>query len=310
MIKRLTGLAIALAAMHIAAAQTSNKNMNALCGCFNVEFKYAETFSPDENYQFHERETINGGLEYVFPVEISDKKMVLQHLLVITDKVIIKHWREDWSYENPVIWKYTGNKTWKKEILKPEAVKGRWTQSVWEVSDEPRYQGSSEWIHNNGQWYWLNTTDAPLPRREYSVRSDYNLLNRTNRIFITDSGYRHEQDNKKITREGNADKLLVEEKGLNTYVKTDEASCAAAKAWWEQNKYYWEAVRSAWEKKIANINTIKMETKVNDKMLHEYLMEQAKEYAAGKIPTTELDAKISALIDLFLNFQKETAVKP
>lgn len=310
MIKRLTGLAFALAAIHTAAAQTNNKNINALCGCFNVEFKYAETFSPDENYRFHERETINGGLEYVFPVELSDKKIVLQHLLVITDKVIIKHWREDWSYENPVIWKYLGNKTWKKEIQKPEAVKGKWTQSVWEVSDEPRYQGSSEWINNNGQWYWLNTADAPLPRREYSVRSDYNLLSRTNRIIITDSGYRHEQDNKKIIKKGNTETLLAEEKGLNTYVKTNEASCAAAIAWWEQHKFYWEKVRSAWEEKTAGIDYIKMETKVNDKMLHEYLMEQAKEYAAGKIPATELDAKIKACIDLFLNNVKETAVKP
>lgn len=138
MIKRLGSLALLLSAMNIATAQTPDKNINKLCGCFDVEFKYAETFSPDENYKFHDRETISGGLELVFPVEATDKKIVLQHLLVLTDKVIIKHWREDWTYENPVIWKYQGNKTWKKEMQKPEAVKGKWTQSIWEVSDEPR----------------------------------------------------------------------------------------------------------------------------------------------------------------------------
>ena len=226
----------------MATAQTADKNINSLCGCFNVEFKYAETFSPDTAYKFHEREIINGGLELVFPVEASDKKIVLQHLLVITDKVIIKHWREDWTYENPIIWKYQGNKTWNKEIQKPEAVKGKWTQSVWEVSNEPRYQGSSQWVNVNGQQYWLNTTDAPLPRREYSVRSDYNVLNRTNHIIINDSGYRHEQDNRKIIKANGTEKLLVEEKGLNTYVRTSDATCAAAKAWWEKNKFYWEKV--------------------------------------------------------------------
>lgn len=308
MIRTLTCLGVFILLVNPAKAQTPDKNINSLCGCFNVAFKYAETFSPDTSYKFHEREIIDGGLEYVFPVEVSDNKIVLQHLLVITDKVIIKHWREDWTYENPVIWNYTSYKTWKKEIQKPETVKGKWTQSVWEVSDEPRYQGSSEWVKNNGQYYWLNTTDAPLPRREYSVRSDYNLMNRTNRIIINDSGYRHEQDNLKIIKgTDGSKKLLAEEKGLNSYVRTKESDCAAAKAWWVKNKFYWEKVRAIWDEKIASLTTMKMETRVNNKVLHEYLMEQAKDYAAGKIPAAELDAKIKSYIDMFLNTVKEVA---
>jgi len=312
MIKKITCLAFLVAIVQTTVAQTPDKNINKLCGCFEVEFKYAETFSPDANYKFHEKEIINGGLEYVFPVEASDKRIVLQHLLVITDSMIIKHWREDWTYENPVIWKYNGNKTWTKEIQKPEAIKGRWTQSIWEVSDEPRYQGSSEWINANGETFWLNSTDAPLPRREYSVRSDYNILNRTNRIVVTGNGYTHIQDNKKIIREHGFDKLLVEEKGINNYVRKNVAACAAAKAWWEKNKLYWEKVRSIWEEKIAGISSIKLETKVNNKVLHEYLMAQAQEYAEGKIPTAELDNKIKAYIDMFLNDGKtrEAAAKP
>lgn len=308
MIKRTISLAFLALAINTATAQTPDKNINNLCGCFDVEFKYAETFSPNENYKFHERETISGGLELVFPVEASDKKIVLQHLLVITDKVIIKHWREDWTYENPIIWKYQGDKTWKKEIQKPEAVKGKWTQSIWEVSDEPRYQGTSEWVNVNGQNIWQSTTDAPLPRREYSKRSDYNLLNRTNRIIITDTGYLHDQDNRKIIKENSSENLLVEEKGMNRYKKLDETTCNAAKVWWEKNKIYWEKVRAIWEEKIANISTIKLETKVNDKVLHEYLMAQAKEYGEGKIPATEIDSKITAYIDMFLNSSKSKEV--
>lgn len=308
MIKRTISLAFLALAINTATAQTPDKNINNLCGCFDVEFKYAETFSPNENYKFHERETISGGLELVFPVEASDKKIVLQHLLVITDKVIIKHWREDWTYENPIIWKYQGDKTWKKEIQKPEAVKGKWTQSIWEVSDEPRYQGTSEWVNVNGQNIWQSTTDAPLPRREYSKRSDYNLLNRTNRIIITDTGYLHDQDNRKIIKENSSENLLVEEKGMNRYKKLDEATCNAAKVWWEKNKIYWEKVRAIWEEKIANISTIKLETKVNDKVLHEYLMAQAKEYGEGKIPATEIDSKITAYIDMFLNSSKSKEI--
>jgi hypothetical protein len=50
-----------------------------------------------------------------------------------------------------------------------------------------------------------------------------------------------------------------------------------------------------------------METKVKDKVLHEYLMAQAKEYAEGKIPAAELDARIKINIDMFLNTSKEVA---
>ncbi|HRI24383.1 MAG TPA: hypothetical protein PLZ45_06880 [Ferruginibacter sp.] len=309
MVKKIISLALLTALLQTGIAQTPDKNINKLCGCFEVEFKYAETFSPDPNYKFHEREIINGGLEYVFPVEAGNKRIVLQHLLVITDSMIIKHWREDWTYENPVIWKYRGNKTWIKEMQKPEAVKGKWTQSIWEVSDEPRYQGTSEWINANGETFWLNSTDAPLPRREYSVRNDYNILNRTNRLVVSGNGYIHQQDNKKIFRENGIDKLLVEEKGINSYARKDEAACAAAKAWWEKNKLYWEKVRSTWEEKIAALSTIKLETKVNGKVLHEYLMAQAKEYAEGKIPAAELDGRIKQYIDQFLNASKtkETA---
>jgi len=42
-----------------------------------------------------------------------------------------------------------------------------------------------------------------------------------------------------------------------------------------------------------------METTVNGKVLHEYLMAQASDFAAGKIPAAELESRIKANIDLF-----------
>ena len=35
---------------------TGRQDIEKLCGCFEVEFKYAETFSPDPAYKFHERD--------------------------------------------------------------------------------------------------------------------------------------------------------------------------------------------------------------------------------------------------------------
>lgn len=286
-------------------AQTK-KNVENLCGCFEVEFKYAETFSPDPKYKYHDREEISAGLELVLPIENTDKKIVMQHLLVVTDSMIVKHWRDDWTYENPVRYKYTGNKTWVKENLSAAQVKGKWTQSVWEVSDEPRYQGSSDWITLDGKPTWVNTTDAPLPRREYSVRSDYNILQRTNKIMITKDGWLHEQDNKKIIREGNTDKLLVEEKGFNTYKRVDDSRCAAAKAYWEKNKTYWAKVRAVWDEYIAKNNTIQLKTKVDGKVLNEYLFALAKDYSTGKITAADIDSKIKEQIYQFFGAENKT----
>ncbi len=301
-------MAAALIAMSVNGQAPKDKpNVDKLCGCFEVEFKYAETFSPDPAYKYHDREEIRGGVELSLPIEVSDKKIVIQHLLVITDSMIIKHWREVWTYENPEIWNYQGNKTWVKEQLKPEQYKGKWTQTVWEVSDEPRYQGAGEWITNDGKTYWQNTAYAPLPRREYSVRSDYNILKRTNRLSINDSGYIHEQDNQKIIRQDGADKLLVEEKGVNSYKRLNEKECAAAKIYWEKNKIFWGKVRSRWENYFATHSSVELKTKVEGKVLHEYLFELAKEYAAGKIKPAEIDAKINGSVEKFIGHNQTVA---
>ena len=308
--RKIAGLisAVLIAASVNAQVAKDKPSVEKLCGCFDVEFKYAETFSPDPSYKFHDRETISGGTELVFPVEVSDKKIVMQHLLVITDSIIVKHWREDWTYENNEVFTYTGNKTWKKEKLKPEQVKGTWTQSIWEVSDEPRYQGTAQWQIVDGKNVWTNTTDAPLPRREYSVRSDYNILKRTNRISITKDGYLHEQDNQKILRTGDTDKLLVQEKGINSYKRIDTAKCAPALAYWTANKTYWTKVRTIWASYIAKNNTIEMKTKVDGKVLHEYLYDLAKDFRTGKIKTENIDAVITANIEKFLGHDEKATV--
>jgi len=308
--KKLIGIVGGLVLGTAAFAQTNGKEVvNKLCGCFEVEFKYAETFSPVADYKYHEREDINGGVELSLPIEVSDKKIVIQHLLVITDSMIVKHWREEWTYENPVLWVYKGDKTWAKTTVPADQVKGKWTQTVWEVADEPRYQGYSQFVKLDGKTIWQNTTDAPLPRREYSVRSDYNILKRTNRLNITDSGYLHEQDNEKIIRSTTGDKLLVQEKGLNSYKKVDDKKCNAAKFYWEKNKIFWGKVRQTWSDYINKQSVISLKTKVGGKVLHEYLMELAKDYASKKVSDADIDGQIRADIQMFMGHDDKTVAQ-
>jgi hypothetical protein len=188
--------------------------------------------------------------------------------------------------------------------LKPEQVKGKWTQAVWEVSDAPRYQGASEWVNTDGKTFWLNTADAPLPRREYSTRSDYDILKRTNRLVLNGSGYTHEQDNQKIIRREGQDKLLVEEKGINSYVKVDDQKCAVARAWWEKNKVYWTKVRTIWEQFLVAHTTVALKDTVAGKVMHESLMDMAKDYAAGKISPADIDTRIQSSFNQYVGITK------
>lgn len=319
MMKKLVLLLIISTAGTVVQAQTKEntdpdtgrKVIDKLCGCFQVDFKYAETFSPDAAYKYHEREETGGTAELALPVEITPGKVVIQHLLVVGQNTVVKHWREEWSYENPVIWRYKGDKTWVKEILPAEKVKGKWTQTVWEVSDEPRYQGYSRFADLDNKIIWQNTTDAPLPRREYSVRSDYNILQRTNRLNITDSGYVHEQDNKKIIRLNGRDSLLVEEKGLNIYKRIPDQECDAAMEYWKKNERYWGRVRKTWNDYIATHDSVSLKSRVDNKMLHEYLIDLGKEYVTGKVSDREIDGRISFEILRFVGRdEKNKPVNP
>lgn len=279
-------------------AQNGKENVEKLCGCFSVNFKYAETFSPENSYKYHDREEMNA-TELVLPIVNTENKVVMQHLLVIQDSMIVKHWREEWVYESPVLYEYLGDRVWKKKELPAAEVKNKWTQTVWEVSDEPRYQGVSSWIKTDGKVIWENTADAPLPRREYTVRNDYNVMRRRNRIVITDDGYMHEQDNDKIQREGK-DKLIAQEKGYNTYYKMDDSHCAVAKEWWKKNDKFWNIVRSEWTAYVEKTPTIKMKAKVDDKMLNEHFMSLWAEWRSNKIKSAELDSKVKEIMAKFL----------
>jgi len=289
-----------------AQLQEGKKNIEKLCGCFDVTFKYAETFSPDSSYKFHPREDLQG-LELVLPIETTDKKIVLQHLLLAGENFIVKHWREDWTYETPVLYNYIGDKKWVKQELPAADTKGKWTQTVWEVDDGPRYQGISAWVVNNNKIYWENTANAPLPRREYTTRSDYNILKRNNRIIITDSSWIHEQDNDKIVRNGQAEKLIAQEKGINKYVRVKDSECASARTWWEKNGAFWTLVRKQWADLISSQSQISVKAKVDNKSLNDNLTALWKEWSNKKITAEQADERVKTVLRQFAGTDAATA---
>lgn len=283
-------------------AQNSNKEkdieaIKAMTGCYRVTFDYAETFAADTNYQKKDNYHAAAPAEYVFVAEETDDKIVLQHILVMNDTTIIKHWRQDWIYENQDLFAFDKNKAWSYVELDANEVDGEWTQKVYQVDDGPRYEGTAPWVHVDGKHYWESVTDAPLPRREFSKRSDYNVMERTNRHEITNYGWMHEQDNKKIIRQASQDELLVEEKGYNRYIKIDEEQCDAGKDWWEKNGDYWAIVRSEWDKLFAQKEDINFKSSVDGKKMWEQLFALNKE--AGK-PNKKTAKEVREIINAYL----------
>ena len=235
--------------------------IKSMCGCMDIKFEFAETVSPQKDYEFYSN-YLSGGRELAFVVEETPNKLVIQHILVIMDTMIVKHWRQDWIYEGEEIFMYDKDQRWIKKTLSKKERKGKWVQKVYQVDDSPRYEGIGSWVMVDGKTYWESIADAPLPRREYSKRKDYNVMKRGNRHEIKNFGWIHEQDNIKIMR-GDTDIIIAEEKGWNTYKRIDESNCKAAIDWWADNKSYWKNVRTVWDEYFKEKNIISLHTQIN-----------------------------------------------
>ena len=263
----------------IAQNKKDNESIKKMCGCFEVTFNFAETFhhSKDSLYK-PSKNKVSKALEWAQLIKDDKKEISIQHLLQVgspTAPHIVKHWRQDWTYQNVNFYIFNGDNQWKYETKSKTQVKGQWTQKVYQVDDSPRYQGSGSWVYVDGKTYWESTTDAPLPRREYTKRSDYNVTERTSRHLIKDNGWAHDQDNLKIVRKtGEKDTVLAQEKGYNTYVKVADDKCKAAKDYWTKNFDKWQLVRNKWEEIFARNKDLNLKEKVDNKPLYKYLFKE------------------------------------
>lgn len=218
----------------------------AMAGEYRVAFAFDETVPLKAGYELREPKR-SGAAELVLVVDDSPERIVLQHLLLAGDQVI-KHWRQDWIWEAKTRFEFVADQTWKNVELSEEQTSGRWTQCVFEVSDAPRYCGTGRWNHRYGNPTWTSDRSwRPLPRREYTTRSDYNALNVENRHTITPNGWTHEQDNSKVNRLADGtQELLVREFGFNQYTRTDDIDFIAAYDYWDKTSLYWADVRDQW----------------------------------------------------------------
>ncbi|MCO5248535.1 MAG: hypothetical protein M9887_06285 [Chitinophagales bacterium] len=251
-----------------------------MAGVFRVTFDFAETFSQIKKYQ-REKLYSSSGIEYVFPIIDEPDYISLQHILVVNKEIIVKHWRQDWLYENKKILVYQKNNTWKNKIIPDNKAKGTWTQKVFQVDDSPRYESYGTWVFTNNKSYWESTTDTPLPRRQ-SHRDDYNILNRNFRIEIGQEGWMIDQNNRKIHRDENGiDNLIVWEKGFEVFARGNY-DVQIAKDYWQDTKKYWAVVRKVFQDLVNGNEVVRFREKVNSKPLYERIFKLEEEFSGGK----------------------------
>ena len=247
-----------------------------MCGCFSVGFNFAETFSYSEDSNYLPSSVYkSGALEYVHVIDEDDNLINLQHTLVLgsgESSFIMKHWSQEWVYEGTDVYEYQSNNTWSRRSINVDSVNGQWTQKVYQVDDSPRYEGSASWIHIDGRSFWESTSYAPLPRREYTKRSDYNITLRRTRHELTSNGWIQDQDNDKIIRDSlGSNYVLAQEKGFNTYIRVDDSLCQAAADWWTKNDRFWSHVRDVWDRVFEENSNLTLKSSYNNQKLYEIL---------------------------------------
>ena len=256
--------------------QLDREAIKAMAGCFEVTFNFIETFNYSKESEYKpSKKKREKALEVALLIEDGENKISLQHLLVVgppSKPHIVKHWRQDWLYENTDFYFYDGDNNWKFHQKSFNEVQGQWTQKVFQVDDSPRYEGSATWIHIDGKVFWENTTPAPLPRREHTQRSDYNITLRRNRQEIIANGWIHDQYNDKLIREaGKDDVLLAQEKGYNTYLRVDDSKGKVALEYWDKHASLWQNIRDVWEDIYSRNEDLELAKTKEGKRLYEYL---------------------------------------
>ena len=271
----------------------------AMLGNYQVKFNFDETVVLKAGYE-RKAPKRSVALEHVLLVEDAGRRISLQHILVMGGGTVTKHWRQDWVYESPRHWVYVGNQRFEPREREAAAIPGTWTQLVYEVNDGPRYAGNGKWNHKYGISTWTSDrTWRPLPRREYTKRNDYQLINGENRHTITPQGWAHEQDNTKVVRtESGKDIPLVREFGFNEYRRIQSYDFEPASAYWLSTSSFWEAVRHRWDSEFAKYGSVTLNIHTGDEIFNTSMLELADAYA--KDP--RLGEYLPKLNDIFRKF--------
>lgn len=281
------------ATLNQAEFQADRQAILAMAGNYDVSFDFIETVSFLAGYDLKDRK-VSAAHEVVRVIEDTGEFISLQHILVVggEDQAMpIKHWRQDWRYEPAKVLSFIGGNAWEMREVPLSERRGKWSQSVYQVDDSPRYGAVAAWSHEDGVSQWVPTAQwRPLPRRDMTTRDDYHAVLAVNRHAITPEGWVHEQDNSKLILSGQKPQTLVREIGINTYKRDDTFAFQVADDYWAATADYWAEVRADWAGLEKTGAAFALTLKGEPQDLYTELMDAAKAYMSGEISLAEASA--------------------
>lgn len=281
--------------------EADRRDILAMAGNYKVRFDMREGTSWRAGYTPLPPK-VSGGHEVVRVIEDTPRRIMLQHLLVVEHEgksYVVKHWRQDWTYEPDRILVYTGPDEWHYAPVSPEERRGKWSQTVWQVDDSPRYAGIGSWEDVGGVRQWTsNRTLRPLPRRDAVRGPGYDRFLGVNRHASTPTGWVHWQDNLKMGVVDGAMAPFVQEYVLNSYDRFDGYDVKAADDYWAKTKGMWAAVRAEWDRIAREKGGIRlMEVAETGSAVSARLLEIADALKDGKTTEAKAIADSKALMD-------------
>ena len=282
--------------------EQDRKAILAQQGDYRVRFDFFETVGFVPDYKVREPNR-SGGYEVVRVIEDRGDFISLQHILVVEasdEKFPIKHWRQDWRYEPESVLVFIGGNAWENRVVDPAEREGKWSQTVYQVEDSPRYGALGTWTHEYGVSAWTPPAELrPLPRRESTSRKDYYGVLAVNRHALTSDGWVHEQDNSKVAMINGKPQIIAREVGVNTYRPNSQFDASVATAYWDVTKDFWAEVRKEWNRLETPGTRFGLIVQGEPEPLYEPLLELADAIQAGKTTTREAVLKARALIAQF-----------
>ncbi len=282
--------------------EQDRKAILAQQGDYRVRFDFTETVGFVKDYKVREPDR-SGGYEVVRVIEDRGDFISLQHILVIEsgeEKFPIKHWRQDWRYEPASVLVFIGGNAWENRVIPPAEREGKWSQTVYQVEDSPRYGALGAWTHENGVSAWTPKAELrPLPRRESTTRKDYFAVLAVNRHALTWDGWVHEQDNSKLAMIDGKPQIIAREQGVNTYRPNTQFDASVALDYWAATKDFWAAVRKEWDAFEVPGTSFGLTIQGEPEPLYQPLLELADDIEDGKITTADAIPKAREIIARF-----------
>jgi len=279
---------VALQEEGLDARERDRRAIRALAGTYQVSFEFLETVPLRPGYE-RAAPYRSWATEIVYVAEDTPQRIVLQHVMLmyfvdedgsVSNPMLIKHWRQDWTWQDRTRWRYRGGAVWEKAVLPAAAVAGTWSQAVWGVTDAPRYEVAGRWHHDGNHSVWRSDeARRPIPLRD-SGREDYDVVASAYSIVVTPEGWLHEHRNRKIELAVSGEPAaphpnLVRELGLNRYRAIAGFGSGPADVFWAKTAPFWAEVRAAWDAELAKRDRIGLRHQHEGLSLFEHLMDQA-----------------------------------